>query len=89
MMTPALLNAVGAAAPLRVAAGNGGNMHEAATLVRAHLRPKNLRTEEIAGEVDRQHRVPLGKRQRIERTGPQQRGGVDQHVAWTERLLVS
>ncbi len=62
-------------------------MNQAAALYLAHLRAKRLRAKEIAGEVDRQHQIPFGERQRVERPGPQDRRGIDQHLRGTERFL--
>jgi hypothetical protein len=53
----------------------------------AHLPPEVLGAEKIAGQVDGQDRVPLGKRQSVEPAGPQHRGGVDQNTARSQRFL--
>ncbi len=53
----------------------------------AHLPAEDLGAEEIAGEVDRQHRVPFGQRQIFQPARPQHRRGVDQHAAGSERLF--
>ena len=62
-------------------------MHQTAAPVHAHLPAENLRAEEIAGQVDRQHRIPFGERQVFEPTRPQDAGGIDQNATWSQRLL--
>ncbi len=56
-------------------------MNETAAPELAHVPAENLRAEEVAGQVDGQHRVPFGKRQVFKHAGSQHRRGVDQNAA--------
>ena len=82
-----LADAVGAAVTLRVAAGDRRHVNNTAAALRAHLTAEDLRAEEIAGEVDRHHRVPFGERECIEPAGPQYRGSIDRTPPRPERFL--
>jgi hypothetical protein len=64
-----------------MAARNRRHMNEAAALERAHWPAEHLRAEEVAGQVDRENRVPFGERQIVEPAGPQYGRGVDENVA--------
>src|SRR6476660_8367989 len=70
-----------------MAARNRRHMNEAAAPERAHWPAEHLRAEEVAGQVDRENRVPFGERQIVEPAGPQYGRGVDENVAWSQRYF--
>src|SRR4051794_18365222 len=61
-------------------AGDRGDLDDAASPGRDHVAAEFLGAEEIAGEVDRAERIPLGARQRRERAGAEHPGIVHQHL---------
>jgi hypothetical protein len=72
---------------LRIRAGNGGDVDEAAAPELAHLAAEGLRAKEIAGEIDRDGRIPFSERQRVQCAGAQDGGGVDEDTAGAERFF--
>src|SRR5216683_3643320 len=72
---------------LGVAASNRRDMNETAAPQCPHLPAENLGAEEVAGQVDGQYRVPFGKRQVFEPSGPQHRRSVDEDAARSQRFL--
>ena len=61
-------------------AGDGGDVHQAALAGLDHLATKALRGDEIAGEVDVEHLLPVAQRQVLHSGEAQDAGGVDEDV---------
>ena len=61
-------------------AGDGRDVHQAALAGLDHLATKALRGDEIAGEVDVEHLLPVAQRQILHGGEAQDAGGVDKDV---------
>ena len=61
-------------------AGDGRDVHQAALAGLDHLATKALRGDEVAGEVDVEHLLPVAQRQVFHGCETQDTGGVDEDV---------
>ena len=61
-------------------AGDGGDVHQAALAGLDHLATKALRGDEVTGEVDVEHLLPVAQRQVLHSGEAQDAGGVDEDV---------
>ena len=61
-------------------AGDGRDVHQAALAGLDHLATKALRGDEVAGEVDVEHLLPVAQRQVLHGGEAQDAGGVDEDV---------
>ena len=64
--------------------GDGGDVNQAALAGLDHLATKALRGDEVAGEVDVEHLLPVAQRQVLHGGEAQDAGGVDEDVDTAE-----